>query len=160
MPDSAEIPDTKKQKRSVQLISAAQTIDLRCRILRPGQPIENCQYIGDNDEHTFHLGVIVDAKIVSNGTFMKEKNKNFTESQLSYRLRGMATESEFQKQGFGKLIIESAVQELVNRNCDLLWFNARVSAEEFYRKMGFTALPEIFDIPLAGPHKVMYKWFR
>ena len=161
MPDSTKKSNIIKKSNSVvQFISAAQTIDLRCRILRPGQPVENCQYVGDDDEQTFHLGALADAKIVSNGTFMKEKNKNFPESLLSYRLRGLATDSEFQKQGFGQLIINSAVQELLKRNCDLLWFNARVSAEEFYRKLGFSALPEIFDIPLAGPHKVMYKWFR
>ena len=144
--------------RCVQFISAAQTLDLRSRILRPGQPIENCQYSGDNDGKTFHLAVIADAKIVSNGTFIKEKNKKFPDAAVSYRLRGMATDTAFQRQGLGKLIIETAIAELMKRKCDLLWFNARVSAEKFYRKMGFTALPDIFDIALAGPHKVMYKW--
>ncbi len=149
-----------KYKIFVNFISANQAVDLRSRILRPGQPIENCLYSGDFDAGTFHLGVLVDARIVSNGTFMLEKNKNFPEAHISYRLRGMATETACQKMGFGKLIIEAALLELTKRNCDLIWFNARVSAEGFYEKMGFMALPEIFDIPLAGPHKVMYKWCR
>lgn len=148
------------QEPQVRFISAAQALDLRTRILRPGQPVENCIYSGDNDEQTFHLGVVTPAGIVSNGTFIKEKHKYFIEAENSYRLRGMATETAFQNRGFGKLIIKSALLELHKRNCDLLWFNARVSAEGFYQKMGFSSRPEIFDIPLAGPHKVMYKWFR
>ena len=144
----------------VNFISANEAVDLRSRILRPGQPISNCSYPGDNDAGTFHIGVVIDARIVSNGTFMMEKNQNFPEAGVSYRLRGMATDSRFQKMGFGKLIIKAALLELKKRNCELIWFNARVSAEGFYEKMGFMALPEIFDIPLAGPHKVMYKWCR
>lgn len=150
----------KNNNPQVHLISAAQTIDLRSRILRPGQPIENCRYIGDDDDLTFHLGVIMNARILSNGTFMNEKHKKFSAAKNPYRLRGMAVDQAFQNQGFGKLIVETALAELTKRNCDLLWFNARVLAEGFYQKMGFTALAEIFDIPMAGPHKVMYKWFR
>lgn len=144
--------------QKVQFISAEQTIDLRSRILRPNQAIENCHYVGDNDPSTFHLAIIMNAKILSNGTFMQESRAIFSDAKVSYRLRGMATEPEYQKQGFGKLIMATAFFELKKRNCNLLWFNARVSAEEFYKKLGFKSLENIFDIPMAGPHKVMYKW--
>ena len=144
----------------VNFISATEAVDLRSRILRPGQPIQSCIYPGDNDAGTFHIGVVIDARIVSNGTFVMEKNDKFPEAEISYRLRGMATDTRFQNMGFGKLIIKAALLELQKRNCELIWFNARVFAEGFYEKMGFLALPEVFDIPLAGPHKVMYKWCR
>lgn len=152
--------------KQVQFISTKQAIDLRSRILRPNQPIENCHYIGDNDEDTFHLGVLVGAKILSSGTFIQERivdstnafANTFACAKLVYRLRGMATDHNFQRQGLGKLIIESALIELQKRNCDLLWFNARVTAEDFYKKLGFKSLEKIFDISLTGPHKVMYKW--
>lgn len=142
----------------VRFISAEQSVDLRSRILRPNQPLESCLYSGDNDESTFHLGFVVNAKILSNGTFIQEANVNFAEAEIPYRLRGMATDHDFQKQGLGKFIVEAALVELKKRNCDLLWFNARVSAEGFYRKMGFLTIENIFDVPLAGPHKIMYKW--
>ena len=144
------------QKKQVQFISSSQTIDLRSRILRPNQPLINCHYVGDDNSTTFHLGIAINAKILSNGTFMLEKNENFVDTKLAYRLRGMATDPEFQKQGFGKLIIEAALIELKKRNCDVLWFNARVSAEGFYKKMGFHSIENIFEIPLSGPHKLMY----
>lgn len=145
-------------KNRIQFISTEQTINLRSRILRPNQPIENCYYTKDNDEDTFHLGVSIDAKIVSNGTFMREQNINLQNAKLAYRLRGMATHNEFQRQGLGKLIIESALIELKKRNCDLLWFIARLTAVNFYKKLGFKSLEGVLDITAKNPHKVMYKW--
>lgn len=151
--------NTNPAEKQIRFISTEETLDLRSRILRPGQPIENCQYPADDENLTFHLGVVIDAKIVSNGTFIQQQSTlpSLVNAKLPYRLRGMATENGFQRQGLGKLIIETALVELQKRNCDLLWFNARVSAEEFYKKLGFISIEDIFDIPLAGPHKVMYK---
>lgn len=150
----------------VEFISADQALDLRTRILRPNQAIENCMYKGDHLPSSFHLGVLLDGndesrttdKILSNGSFIQEAHAEFPSAKNAYRLRGMATDTQFQKQGLGKLIIESALIELKKRNCDLLWFNARTSAESFYKKFGFVAIENIFEIPLAGPHKLMYKW--
>jgi GNAT superfamily N-acetyltransferase len=144
----------------VKLISSLETMDLRLRILRPGQPRENCIYAGDDDSRTFHLAVVDgENKIICNGTFMQEGHAEFANAILAYRLRGMATDTAFQKQGLGRMIIEAAEVELKKRNCDLLWFNGRVSAEGFYKKLGYTSIERVFDIPLAGPHKVMFKKF-
>ena len=144
---------------SVEMIQPHEAIDLRSRILRPGQPIENCIYEGDQDSSSFHLGIRnQDLKIICNGTFVKQQSDLFPTAKMAYRLRGMATDHLFQKQGFGSKVIEKAQQILKQKNADLLWFNARTSAELFYSKLGFSADPNIFDIPLAGPHKVMYKW--
>jgi GNAT superfamily N-acetyltransferase len=141
----------------VQKITAFNTIDLRSRILRPGQTVELCHYAEDEFESTFHLGIVLNNKVVCNGTFILQGNENFLDATCPYRLRGMATDLLFQRQGLGKHIIAEAIVELKKRGCDLLWFNARTSAEIFYDKLGFLALPEVFDIPLIGPHKVMYK---
>ncbi len=142
-------------------ISAAQTIDLRQRILRPNQTIEMCQYPEDSFSTTFHLGISLgndSKKVISNGTFMQQSHELFPLAKEPYRLRGMATDFEFQRKGLGQLILNQAEVELKKRGCDLLWFNARTGAEEFYRKQNFTANEHIFNIELIGPHKVMYKW--
>ena len=144
----------------VQLITAEQTIDLRSRILRPNQSIEKCSYPEDNFESTFHLGIFHEGRIISNGTFIQQSHDNFVGAKLPYRLRGMATDAHFQKQGFGKQIIEQALVELKKRSCDLLWFNARTSAEGFYTQLKFNAIETVFEIPDIGPHKVMYKWLK
>ena len=143
----------------VLFIKAEQTIDLRSRILRPGQDAEKCRYAEDNFATSFHLGISVNNRIVSNGTFMIQPSPHFAEARLVYRLRGMATEPEFQQKGLGREIIRAAEAELLRRGCDLLWFNARTSAEIFYRKLGYSTIEEIFEIESIGPHKVMYKKF-
>ena len=142
-----------------EFIAAAQTIDLRHRILRPGFDVSICHYAEDNFSSTFHVGIRdVSKNIIANGTFIVQTYDLFRLAKNPYRLRGMATETGFQKKGLGRSILMFAEKELHVRTCDLLWFNARTSAEIFYQKLGFSADPIIFDIPAVGPHKVMYKW--
>lgn len=143
-------------KFEIQFISAQETIDLRSRILRPGQKLELCHYPEDNLISSFHLGIKLGDRIVCNGTFLQQGHKHFLDARHPYRLRGMATDFDFQKKGLGAQLIARALVELKQKNCDLLWFNARTSAEGFYKKLGFTAVEEIFDIPTIGPHKVMF----
>lgn len=144
----------------VSFISSELAMDLRMRILRPLHPREACVYAEDNFESTFHLGIFENNKVISNGTFMQQAQPKLPEAKLPYRLRGMATDNNQQKKGLGQKIIIAAEAELKKRNCDLLWFNARVSAEGFYQKLGYTAIEEIFNIDTIGPHKIMYKWFK
>ena len=142
-----------------EFILASETLDLRHRILRPMQDISVCHYEEDNLSSTFHLGIRdVTGKICANGTFIQQSHLLFPKAIRPYRLRGMATDTVAQKQGHGKAILLSALDILRNKKCDLLWFNARTSAEVFYQKLTFEADPTIFDIPTVGPHKVMYKW--
>lgn len=141
-------------------IKAEETLDLRSRVLRPGQNLGLCRYAEDNLSSTFHFGVLIENRIVCNGTFMQQAYEAFPKARLAYRLRGMATDPAFQGQGLGSSLLRKAEHELKIRKCDLLWFNARVSAEIFYQKLGFDVIDNIFDIPTIGPHKVMFKWLE
>lgn len=129
------------------------------RILRPLHPVEMCRYPEDNFKNTFHLGLIASGAVVCNGTFMQQACAHvlLKNAKHPYRLRGMATDENFRGRGCGREIILFAEQELKKRDCDLLWFNARVSAEGFYKKLGYTAIEEVFDIDTIGAHKIMYK---
>lgn len=141
----------------IQLISSQEAIELRSRILRPGQDISLCHYNEDNLSTTFHIGYFLNNQIVSNGTFIAENHILFPECKNAYRLRGMATDIQFQKQGLGKKIILHAENLLIQKKCDLLWFNARISAEGFYQKLNFNKIGTLFNIDLIGPHQVMFK---
>ena len=129
------------------------------RILRPLHPAEMCRYPEDQALDTFHLGILAEGLVICNGTFMQQACAHplLQNAKLAYRLRGMATDNQHQKKGLGKEIILAAEAELRKRNCDLLWFNARVTAEIFYRKLGYTAIEEVFNIDTIGAHKIMYK---
>ena len=142
----------------VKFISSSQCLDLRTRILRPGQDIQHCQYAEDNHPDTFHLGVFDSSqKIICNGTFIKTAQPFFPTAKNPYRLRGMATDTFYQGKGLGSLLLEKAFQILKERHCDLLWCNARESAFAFYQRSDFQLIGDMFDIPGAGPHKVMWR---
>lgn len=148
---------------SIEKISAEQTIDLRTRILRPGQPVEICHYPEDNLPSTFHLGAFITLEngqrvVGANGTFMKDTHPLFSQAKNPFRLRGMATDHPYRGLGLGSQVLQQGEMILKTMNCDLLWFNAREVAFVFYEKNGFTTIGDMFDIPGAGPHKVMYKW--
>ncbi len=145
---------------TADLISDDETIDLRSRVLRPGQPIQACRYTEDKLSTTFHLGIKHNGIVICNGTFILNVCSFFPQEQSAYRLRGMATDPEYRGLHLGSHLLKKAEQLLIEKQCHLLWFNARESAFPFYEKNGYTAIGDLFDIPTIGPHKVMYKWLQ
>lgn len=140
----------------VNFIEPAETLSLRQRILRPLSRLEECVFPADFDPTTFHLGVFHAGLLVSIGTFVLQSHPELS-AGFPYRLRGMASDEKYRGRGFGGILLRQGVNELKSRRADLLWFNARVGALDFYRKQGFVARGPLFDLPGTGPHKVMYK---
>lgn len=140
----------------VSFITAAETLSLRKRVLRPLSRIEDCVFERDDEPTTFHLGLFHAGQLISIATFVLQSHGEFP-AGLPYRLRGMATDEKYRGQGFGGILLRQGLEELRARRCDLLWFNARIKAFDFYRGMGFYFHGELFEMPGIGPHKVMYK---
>ena len=113
-------------------------------------------YKGDDDDLTFHLGAFVEGKLVSVASFYFENQDQFADKHPhQYRLRGMATLNEHHGQGLSSALLKTAFPLIKQNQCTLLWCNAREAAEGFYKKVGFSAHGEIFDLPLIGPHRLM-----
>lgn len=144
-------------QNKTQILTATDCIELRSRVLRPGQPIELCKYPEDSLATTIHLGIYRDSKLICTGTLLQKNCPLFSEVTTAYQLRGMATDHDFQGQGLGRELLEKAEELLIGKNCPLLWFNARESAFGFYQKCGFELKGDFFEIPLVGPHKIMFK---
>ncbi len=123
-------------------------------MLRPQGTLDDCMFLGDADELTFHLGAFVDKKLVSVASFYFEKNPLFPEA-YQYRLRGMATMPEYQRQGLSSALLRTAFSVIKQNQCTLLWCNAREVAMGFYEKLGFEATGDLFDIPGVGTHRLM-----
>ena len=138
----------------VKEITAKETYKIRKELLRKGLPMSE-EMEGDLYDSTFHLGVFFDNKIIGVASFMKKNNLVFKGTQ--YQLRGMATSHSFQQRGLGTLLLVKGMEILKNKNVELLWCNARVSALQFYLKCGFNRVGKEFEIPLVGPHFVLYK---
>lgn len=74
------------------------------------------------------------------------------EAVNSWQLRGMATLPEVRGAGSGKGLLEACRRHVQEAGGTLLWCNARVGAQGFYARHGWTTIGERFEIPTAGPH--------
>jgi GNAT superfamily N-acetyltransferase len=141
---------------SISLVSTAETLSLRQKVLKPFLLPEECVNPGDDLPTTYHLGLYHAEKLISVSTFLLESHPDFS-CGCPYRLRGMATDGRYRNQGFGRILLLHGFQMLRERRCDFLWCNARQRAFPFYQSLGFIFHGELFDLPNIGPHKVMYK---
>ena len=147
---------TTQLKVSISKVDTEKVRPLRHSELRKGQDFSTTSYLEDYEEGTFHLACIVDDKIVTCASFYAEKSIKI-KSENAYRLRGMATDSNFQRKGYASDLMNESFKELKKRDCDMVWCNARLVAVDFYKSSGFKITGELFDIEGIGPHYYMYK---
>lgn len=138
----------------IKEIRVEDTYPIRKAVLRKNMTLTH-EMPGDHDSDSVHLGVFDQNKLVCAGSFMKNNRDEFTGHQ--YQLRGMATAEHSQGKGYGQILLNEAEKYFKAREIDLIWCNARVSALEFYKKSGYKAVGEVFDVPQVGPHFVMFK---
>ena len=143
-------------KIEINKVDAESIRPLRHSELRKGQDFSTTSYLKDYEEGTFHMACIVDEGIVSCATFYAQTSMK-VKSDNAYRLRGMATDSNFQRQGYARNLIIESFKELKKRDCNMVWCNARLVAVNFYKSVGFKIIGELFDIEAIGPHYYMHK---
>ncbi|AZB44469.1 GNAT family N-acetyltransferase [Bacillus sp. FJAT-42376] len=141
---------------NIVFIKAEETVPLRQKVLRPGQPVRECRYEADEKENTFHLGCYIGETLISIASFYEEAFPLLTGSS-QYRLRGMATLPEYRSMKAGSSLLQKAEEVLSGRNADLWWCNARTTVEEYYQKQGLQKIGNVFELEGIGPHQVMYK---
>lgn len=140
----------------IKEIEPDMTYEIRYKVLRPHQALEDCKYEDDTAESTFHLGAFHDDKLASVVSFYMEDNINL-DSNKQYHLRAMATLPEFRMMGAGRELISYAEKIILSKGYDLLWCNGRTAVQGYYESLGFKPFGEIFDYPPIGLHIVMYK---
>ncbi|QBJ81676.1 GNAT family N-acetyltransferase [Bacillus subtilis] len=140
----------------VKTISAEDTYEIRHRILRPHQSIEQCKYEEDHAKGSFHLGAFFEGKLISIASFSPQNQPLITESP-AYRLRGMATLEGYRDQKGGSTLIKHAEEKLAENGVQAVWCNARSHVKGYYSKLGWEELGEPFEIPGIGTHIIMYK---
>ena len=140
-------------------IPSTLTYEIRKNILWPHIKNNDDSLDIDNKPETFHLGVFLQEKIISVGTFVKENNPEF-ETKKQYRLRAMGTSSIYQKNGAGRILIQKAMNLLKENNMKLLWCSSRIHAIPFYQNLNMKSLKDIYNIKYIGPHKTMYIYLK
>lgn len=149
-------------------IEAAQTLQLRSEVLRPGLPIEQSRFPGDYALTTFHAGALLGERIISIASiYLESRPANAPgggsgsarasdhDAGTAWRLRGMATAPEFRSSGVGRIALQACIDHARANGGTLAWCNARTPAIGFYERMGWIALGDEFEIPTVGPHFVM-----
>lgn len=128
---------------------------LRHAELRRGQDFSTTYYDKDNENETIHIACLSQNNVISCATFYPEFSYKL-KSKNPYRLRGMATATDFTRRGIGTMLMKKAFK-LLQKNVDIIWCNARTGALNFYKKLGFEVIGDIFNIKDIGPHYYMFK---
>ncbi|WP_310618653.1 GNAT family N-acetyltransferase [Flexibacterium corallicola] len=131
---------------TIKQISPHETYAIRQQVLWPSKSIEALAVTGD--ETALHLGALHMTSLVGVGSFFYEGT--------SVRLRKLAVLPDFQGQGIGQRLIETAIEKLAQTSARELWCDARETALPFYEKLGFSVSGDIFHkdgLPYFKAHK-------
>ena len=140
----------------IKKITAETTFSVRNPVLRPNLDVESCRFEGDNLLSTTHFGFYDDEKLVGIVSVFEKTNKNWKENR-QFQIRGMAVLDDFQKKGIGKKLVQSVISFAIEKEVELIWFNARKNAVPFYEKLGFHVHGTAFEIEGIGTHYIMYR---
>jgi GNAT superfamily N-acetyltransferase len=119
----------------IAFISADETLPLRSLQLRDGWNLDKCRFDSDEIEGAFHLAHIVEGEVICVLSLHPQDHKDL--KGACFQLRGMATHPHFYKKGYGKSLIEFAINELKSRNVDFIWCNAEMPIV-FMKKLVFS----------------------
>lgn len=139
----------------IKFIPVEELLLLRNVILRGGKLTnEQCRFPTDSLPGAFHLGYYIGDELVCVASFHPQSYGDF--NGTGYQLRGMATAEEHRGKGIGNQVLNLGIVYLRGQKANYLWCNARKSAVKFYLNMGFELVSDEFEVPVIGPHYVMY----
>jgi GNAT superfamily N-acetyltransferase len=155
---------------AIRPVTAAETRPLRKEVLRPHQRLDEVGFAGDGVEGAAHFGAFVNGEMVATATVHPDEGPRHGLGTSSgrvrfaplsalgrgWRLRGMATRDGFRGRGLGGALVEACVAHAQASGGTMMWCNARLKAADFYRRYGFEARGEVFELPQIGPH--LYMW--
>ncbi|WP_179414461.1 GNAT family N-acetyltransferase [Mucilaginibacter sp. E4BP6] len=138
----------------IKFIKSTDILNIRNIVLRDSKLTpDECRFPTDEIDGAFHLGYY-DGDTLA--TVVSLHPQNYGEHvENGYQLRGMATLAKYRGKGFGKLIVDYAVNYLQQKQADYIWCNARKVASKFYQDSGFEIISDEFEIKGIGPHYVM-----
>ena len=145
----------------IAFATAADTWQVRQKVLRPNLPIETAKFVEDAMPSAIHVVARLGAEVVGVASIYCQPEDLSTGAPNGkiWRLRGMATTDEVRSKGVGSKILEKTFRAVKDQGGTRLWCNARKAAVPFYQRHGFKIYGDIFEIPGAGPHYVMKREF-
>ena len=136
---------------TVRAVSASEVRPLRHAVLRTGRPLSAGNFSGDDEPTTRHFGAYQDGALLGVASVYRAELPE-QPGVPAIQLRGMAVAPDLRGSGIGQQLIQACVDFTRDNGVGLLWCNARLTALEFYRKLGFEIIGGEFEIPDVGPH--------
>jgi GNAT superfamily N-acetyltransferase len=134
-------------------IRAAETHDLRARVLRDGN-LAAALVSDDEMPRAFHLGAHRAGVLAGVASFYPHRCPCATDVG-AVQLRFMAVEPAMQGRGVGRELLDHAIRELRQQQVPLLWANGRDTALGFYVRLGFTVVGDGFIHEPGLPHHLI-----
>jgi GNAT superfamily N-acetyltransferase len=140
----------------VRPATTAEILDVRLGVLRPTVPrVPNPR---DHDPVVVHIGAFDGTRAVGCVTVHPDPDP-VHRLPAAWRMRGMAVEPAYQGLGIGRQVLEAATAAAEAAGSPLLWANGRVSALEFYDRLGWEPVGPVFAHgPDYLPHRVILRW--
>ena len=139
----------------IKAITAADTLMLRQQILRPGGELTDCQFPGDTDRSTQHIGAYLKGDLVGIVSVYARACKELGEN--GFQLRAMAVSEAARGKQVGLKLLGAAEEAAFAAGADYIWANARASALGFYEKADYQVLGDEFMIEGVGAHFLVYR---
>ena len=141
----------------VRPIDAPSTRPLRQRILRPGQPLEELAYPGDDAADSLHVGAYDGDALLGVASIYRQSPEGRPSRPTDWRLRGMAVVPEARRRGVGAALLAACERHAREHGARRVWFNARVDALPFYVALGYEVIGEAYELPGIGRHRFAEK---
>jgi len=149
---------------TVEVVPAWTTWSLRQEVLRPGRPVRDCIYPGEDDARATHVAALQrtrptgsDFSVLAVGVVMPEAPAWESEADDGWRVRGMATRPESRGEGLGSRVLDLLIGHVAAHGGGLLWCHARTPALHLYERARFVPRGDVFELPEIGPHQVMWR---
>ena len=139
----------------ITVINVAETLPLRQQILRPGGEPSSCQFLGDTDHSTQHLGAYLHGDLVGIVSVYARSHQGL--GNHGFQLRAMAVAEAARGKQVGLKLLRAAEEAAFAAGADYLWANARANALGFYEKAGFRVVGDEFDIEGVGAHWLVFR---
>jgi predicted N-acetyltransferase YhbS len=137
----------------IQRIDAADTYDLRARVLRDGDSAA-VRVPDDCLPGAWHLGARYSGSLVGVASFYPRPCPSATDVP-AMQLRFMAVDPAMRGRGIGRELLDRGIGELRKKNTGILWANGRDTALDFYTRLGFTVVGDGFIHEPGLPHHLI-----
>lgn len=139
----------------VEKVAAADTYELRHRVLGRDESAAAVAADDDGDLTSGHFADQIDGYVVATGTVRLSPTP--TGEPTAWQIRGMAVEPDHRGEGLGSAILNALVDHAEAHGGGTIWCYVRVRARTLYERHGFRAVGEEFHDPVAGTQILMLR---